>query len=307
MNKIPVWIDTDTGVDDAVALVVAGNLDNLDIVGISAVCGNTYMENAFNNARDVLALIGKEHIKVYKGASRPLISDLNISSHIHGVNGIGDYILPESKAEIETMNAYDALYEKALELNGELVVCAIGPLTNIAISIAKHPDIVDYIKELNIMGGAIIGGNISPCAEFNIYCDPHGAQNVFKSGIKINMFGLDVTSKAFLDENDLNEIESYNNKLSDFLINSSKLYYEHGNANHICQHDSCPIIYLAYPEIFEGHECGIYVETRGSLTIGKTCCDLYSDFKFEDRHCKAFIDINREKFVKLIKDIYKSY
>ena len=310
MNKIPVWIDTDTGVDDAVALIIAVSLKELDIVGVSAVAGNTTLDNAFRNARDVLSLASREDIKVYKGAEKPLVKDLFIAPQVHGENGIGDVTIESSKAPVEEEKAFDALYEKAKELKGELTVVAIGPLTNIATTIIKHPDFVDYVKCLCIMGGAIEGGNITPCAEFNIYEDPHGAECVFKSGIPVKMFGLDVTLKAYLNDDDIKEIESYNNKASDFFKGSNKLIYEIQKKNSgsgLREHDCCPIIYLAHPELFEGKKCGIFVETQGEITMGKTVADLYTDYKYEDRHCEAYLSVNREEFVKIIKEAYKAY
>ncbi|MBQ6559411.1 MAG: nucleoside hydrolase [Erysipelotrichaceae bacterium] len=310
MNKIPVWIDTDTGVDDAVALVTASMLEEIEIVGVSAVAGNTSLENAFRNARDVLSLVGRKDVRVFPGADRPLIIEGRTAAYVHGNNGLGGAEIPLSDAPKETGKAWDALYEAAQHYKGELIVCPIGPLTNIAIAIANHPDIVDCIKELNIMGGALIGGNITPCAEFNILCDPQAAEAVFRSGIRINLFGLDVTHKAFLNDDDIDEIISYGNRVSDLFRDSNHLLYEYRAQLHwegICEHDSCPILYIAHPEWFEGYECGIYVETQGTISFGKTVSDLWTDYKFEDRHCKAFLNVDREKFTERIKEAYRSF
>jgi len=310
MKKIPVWIDTDTGVDDAVALLTACSLEELEIVGVSAVAGNTSQENAFRNARDVLSLAGREDIRVYPGADRPLVRKLHKAEYVHGSNGLGGAQIARSQAPIENEKAWDALYAKAKELKGELTVIPVGPLTNIAIMIAKYPDVIDYIKVLNIMGGAAQGGNITPCAEFNIYVDPEAAENVFKSGIPVNMFGLDVTLKAYLNDEEINEIKAYGNKASDLFRDSNDLLYAHRERIHfegLCEHDSCPVIYTAHPDWFEGYECGIYVETQGTISTGKTCTDLWTDYKYPDRHCKAFLNVDREKFVNCIKNAYKAY
>lgn len=309
MNKYPVWIDTDTGVDDAIALLTAFKLDKVDVVGISAVCGNTTQAHAFENARNVTYLAGKD-IKVYPGAENPLVKELRIAPHAHGDNGLGGAIIENSPALKETTMAWDALYEKAKELSGELTVIAIGPLTNIAIAIANHPDIVNYIKVLNIMGGAAIGGNSTPAAEFNIWTDPHAAENVFKSGIHVNMFGLDVTLKALLTTDQGDEVSAYGNKASKLFKDSTGLMYSLYEAHiqpGLCMHDCCPVVYMQYPEWFTGVDCGIYVETQGTISIGKTCTDIWTDYKYEDRHCTAFLDVDTEKFAKLIMDIYKEY
>ncbi|MBQ1481962.1 MAG: nucleoside hydrolase [Erysipelotrichaceae bacterium] len=310
MKKIPVWIDTDTGVDDAVALIVASKLDEIDLAGVSAVAGNTSLENAFRNARDVLSLVGRSDVKVYHGADRPLVIDLHTAEYVHGSNGLGGAKIPLSDAPIQTENAWDALYEAAKKYKGELVVCPVGPLTNIAIAIAKHPDIVGMIKELNVMGGALIGGNVTPCSEFNIHTDPHGAETVMKSGIHVNLFGLDVTHKAYLDDDDIDAIASFDNPVARLFVDSNHLLYDAREKLHwkgVCEHDSCPVIYTARPDWFKGHDCGIYVETQGTITFGKTVSDLWTDFKFEDRHCTAFLDVDRKKFASKIIDTYRSF
>ena len=309
MNNKKIWIDTDTGVDDAVALFCASKLNCLEVVGISAVAGNAELKYTFKNARDVIHMAGLD-CKVYKGAEKPLVYDLVTAPTVHGVNGMGDAILPESPAAVETKPAWDALYEKAKELNGELYVVAVGPLTNIALTLKHHPDFKNYCKELFIMGGAATGGNATPCAEFNIYADPHAAKEVFDSGIFINMFGLDVTHKALLDKNDIEEIISYNNPVSDVFRDSTgyalKLY-ESQTVYGLCEHDSCPIIYLAHPELFKYEDCGVYVEADGELTRGETVVDIWSYIKFEDRHCRVFLDVDTKKMAQVIKDIYKQF
>lgn len=310
MNKYPVWIDTDTGVDDAIALLTAFKLDKLDVVGVSAVAGNTTLENAFRNARNVVYLAGHQDVKVYAGADKPLIKDLVIAPHAHGENGLGGAIIDESPAVKEDKKAWDAMYEMAKQLNGEMTLIAVGPLTNVAIAIAKHPDFVNYIKCINIMGGACDGGNSTPCAEFNIYTDPHAAQTVFKSGVHVNMFGLDVTLKAILTPEQGDEVKTYGNKASKLFADSTGLMYHLYEAHiqpGLAMHDCCPVVYMQYPELFTGVDCGIYVETKGELTTGKTVSDIWTDCKYEDRHCSAFLDVDTDKFAKLIMDIYKQY
>lgn len=309
MNKKKIWIDTDTGVDDSIAIFCASKLDCLDIVGISAVCGNAEIEKTFKNARDVVYMANKDY-KVYKGAHKPLVYDLKTAPSVHGINGMGDAVLPESPAIIEDKPAWDALYEKAKELNGELNVVAIGPLTNIALTLRYHPDFKNYCKEIYIMGGAAIGGNITPCSEFNIYADPHAAKEVFDSGIFVNMFGLDATSKALLNKDDIDEIISYNNPVSNLFRDSTGYalrFYEIEKVYGLCEHDSCPIIYLAYPELFKYEDCGVYVETEGELTRGETVVDIWSRARFNDRHCRVFLDVDTKAFAKVLKDLYKLF
>lgn len=309
MSKIPVWIDTDTGVDDAIALLTAFKFDNLDVVGISAVAGNTIQENAFRNARNVTYLANKD-IKVYPGSSTPLINELVTAPNAHGENGLGGAIIEESPVEKEKMMAYDAMYLEAKKHNKEMVLITLGPLTNVAKAIAKHPDFVDYIKEINMMGGCADGGNRTPCAEFNIFVDPHAAENVFKSGIHVNMFGLDVTLKALLTVEQGDELKKVDNKACKLFKDSTSLMYSLYEAHiqpGLVLHDACPVVYTAHPELFKGVDCGVYVETQGTISQGKTVTDIWTDFKYSDRHCTVFLDVDNDVFAKTVMDIFKAY
>lgn len=306
-NKISIWIDTDTGVDDALALMCATSLPQLDIKGVSAVAGNVELNKTFVNARNVLSLCNREDIKVYPGADKPLYTDLVTASDVHGNNGLGGAVIPESKVSKETLNAYDAIYQCAINCKDKLNIVAIGPLTNIAKLILIHPDIKEYINEILIMGGAVVGGNATPCAEFNIYVDPDSAQLVLKSGIPIKMFGLDVTEKAFLNNEEINKISNGSNVKEKLFADSTAQYIQvnsqYEGFRKINLHDVCPIIYLVYPQYFTLYQAGVFVETQGKLTYGKTVCDLYSDFKFTDRHCQVAMEVDRENFVNKVMEL----
>ena len=310
MKKIPIWIDTDAGVDDSIAILCAAKTEALDIVGMSAVAGNVEVEHTFRNARDIISLAGREDIKVYRGADKPFLVPYKAAHHIHGENGLADAVVPSSKAPIEIESVSDALYKKACELNGELTVVAVGPLTNIAITIAKHPDFIQKIKQIAIMGGALIGGNITPCAEFNIYADPHAAQTVFKSGAKIIMAPLDVTLKAYITIDEIKEIGTFNNIQSNFFIESTpkSIKYHEITLQGYVPHDLCPMWYLAYPEMFETIETSVYVETRGEITKGRTITDYWNgDGKLPKNNVTVMMGVKREEFGRKLVDIFKNY
>jgi len=311
MKRIPIWIDSDTGVDDAIALFTAFKQKQLDIRGITAVMGNHTLENTFRNARDVVSLAGETY-KVYKGASKPLFKELEVAEYVHGHNGIGDVVIPLSKAPVEKETGYDAMYKEAKRLKGELTIVAIGPLTDIAIAIIKYPDLKKYVKQIAIMGGAIEGGNVTPCAEFNTYTDPEAAQIVFKSGIHIIMCGLDVTMKAVLTPSEIKKIAKLNNEPAKMLIPSTKLgielYKVALGKNLYCLHDLCPILYLIDPKMFKVKEGCVYVETMGGISYGKTISDIYNGcFKYKKKNTTVVLDLDRKKFVKYVYDAYKQY
>ena len=308
---IPIWIDTDTGVDDAVALLCALKLDKLAIRGISAVAGNVEHAKTLVNCRNVLAYAGREDIKVYPGAIKPMCVELDDASEVHGKDGLGGVVIPESPAKKETMHAWDAIYEAAKKEGGKLQIVAVGPLTNIANAIISHPDLKDMVERILIMGGAAVGGNATMAAEFNIYADPHSAETVMQSGIPVVMFGLDVTVDAYLDAKDIQDIRNFNTKISQFFVDvvqsNLNFYIKNYKREILCIHDACPLIYLQYPEIFTGQKAGVYVETQSRLCFGKTVTDIWSDTKFKSRETMVMLGVDREKFASTLKGLLQQY
>lgn len=309
MNKIPIWFDTDLGVDDAVALLSIGKLPQLELLGISAVAGNAELHHTFENARNVCRLADL-NVPVYPGAEHPLFVPLRTAPLVHGENGVGEVELSPSEAPRETTLAWDALYKAAKAARGELQVIAVGPLTNLATALGKYPDLKTLLKRILLMGGAAQGGNVTPAAEFNIYGDPHAAQMVFKSGVPVVMCGLDVTLKAYLTPEEVDEIGSHDTPVCRFVHQSNQLalaFNERISAPGLCCHDTCPVLFLACPELFSGEEAGVYVETRGEVTLGKTVTDLWSDKQFADRHVFVVLDVDREKFIAKVRELLLSY
>ena len=305
--KRPVWIDTDAGIDDAMALLLATQLSDIDLVGVSAVAGNAVLANTFRNARDVLALAGRSDIPVYKGAEQPWIVPLATAPDAHGEDGLGGAVLKPSDAPEETAKAWDSLYQAACRYPHELTVVAIGPLTNIATAIVKYPDLAGLLKEVAIMGGAIIGGNRTPCAEFNILADPHAAQCVFKSGMPIAMFGIDVTHQMSLSEAEIDEIAK-TTSAGDLLRTANAyiipLYERNGHGRQVFMHDSCPVMYLQYPDLFQGKKAGVNVETRSGAAMGKTVSDLYvyAD-QLPLKNVTVMLKGDRDRMAALVKEL----
>ena len=312
MSRIPVWIDTDTGVDDAIALLTAVYLEGqqkIEILGVSSVCGNVEQDKTFVNARNVLYLAGREDIPVYPGAASPLVEPLETAAYIHGENGLGGAAIPESPAKKETEKAWDAIYRCARECGGEMELILLGPETNAAIAFQKYPDLKKYLKRILIMGGADVGGNRTPAAEFNIYVDPHAAQIIFKSGVPVVMCGLDVTMKAGFTPEEIRDIESSDSKGCRLFRDSTgtaRKIYEKNGAGHYFVHDACPILYAVYPGMFQGEEAGVFVETRGRITRGKTVSDRDTDVKFGVKNTFVVLDLDREKFAGIVMEALKT-
>lgn len=306
MKKIPLWIDCDPGVDDAAAILAALQLEELDIKGVSAVSGNVLLDKTYPNARDLISLGGREDIPVYPGAGRPLRREPVTAAYVHGENGLGGADIPASSAPEQEKKAWDALYDAAVEAEGELILVAVGPLTNIGMALAKYGDLPRLIKKAVIMGGSATMGNTTPAAEFNIYVDPEAADMLFASGIPVVMCGLDVTLKAMVMPDEIDKLAEYGapGKFLSRALQCSLAFVRTFGFEGVPLHDVCPILYCVEPELFTTELAGVRVETKGKYTAGKTVTDLYSDYQFEFKNTLVALDVDRvtfaDRFMKLI-------
>lgn len=208
---VRVILDTDTGVDDALAILLAMRSPELRVEAITGVCGNTSLENCVRNIHLTLSVLdARETPVVARGEERPLVRELAFAGDIHGEDGLGGVsrqvdadgrrVYPDPDQRPSTEHAVDLITNLAGRYPGELILVAVGPLTNVARAVMKDPDRMRGLRAIIIMGGAFeTGGNVSPVAEFNIHADPHAAQIVCDSGIPLVFVPLDVTRRAFLD------------------------------------------------------------------------------------------------------------
>ena len=237
--------------------------------------------------------------------------ELVTAKYVHGEDGLSGIsgLIPEASLTAEKEKPWDALYRAAKKYNGELVLVAVGPMTNVAIALAKYKKLASMLKKIVIMGGSATYGNTTPAAEFNIYVDPEAAEILFKSDADIVMFGLDVTEKAIIYPEEFEKIstmESEPAKICYELLKGTTDFYLKNGYKGNCLHDVCTVIYLANPELFTGKKAGVRVETKGKITRGKTVCDMYVDVKFGFENAYVMTDVNREKFVeKIIETIGK--
>src|SRR4030088_1773822 len=209
-----VIIDTDPGVDDALALLLAMRSPELKIEGISAVAGNVPLELTLPNALRMVEIASRTDIPVAVGAKAPLMRRLVTAAYAHGENGLGGAVFPEPKIKPVSEPAAQFIRQVVRKYPGEVTLITIGPLTNIASALNSDPELAAIIKSVVMMGGSLSGGNITPAAEFNVYVDPEAARIVFQSGIPITMVGLDVTRKTSLSEDHVRLLEAGQNPVS---------------------------------------------------------------------------------------------
>lgn len=298
-------IDTDPGQDDAVAILLALGSAELDIVGISVVAGNVPLKLTEKNARKICELAGRPEIKVYAGAIRPLMRELVTAEEVHGKTGLNGPQLPDPAMKLQEQYAVDFIVETLMkEERGTITLCALGPLTNIALALIREPRIASRIKEIVLMGGGFFeGGNVTPAAEFNIYVDPHAADIVLKSGIPIVMMPLDVTHKALTTAKRTQAFRALGTRVgiatAEMLEFFERFDEEKYGTDGGPLHDPCVIAYLLKPELFKGRHCNVSVETASELTMGMTVIDWWSVTK-RPKNAMVMRDIDHDGFFALL-------
>jgi purine nucleosidase len=275
-------IDTDPGIDDAVAILLAlGSVAELEVLGIVAVAGNLPLALTEHNARLVCELAGRREIGVYAGCVRPLLRPLGSAAAIHG-GALGDRLgLPPPTIPLQHQHGVDFIIDTIRAAPaGSVTLCALGPLTDVALALVKAPDIAAGIAEIVVLGGAVFEiGNVTPAAEFNIHVDPQAAAIVLASGAPIAMIPLDVTHQVLSTPERVARLRALPNRcgpaaaalLAGFEAARSHRFGARGMA----LHDPCAVAYLLRPDLFRGRRVNVMVETTSPLTVGMTVVDWW--------------------------------
>src|ERR1700756_3121494 len=269
-----VIIDTDPGVDDALALLLAMSSPELKIEGITPVSGNVPLELTLPNALRMVEVAGRTDIPVAAGAKVPLVRRLVTAAYVHGENGLGGAVFPEPKIKPVAEPAADLIRQIIRKYPGEVTLITIGPLTNIATALNADPDLAGMVGRLVMMGGSLSGGNITPAAEFNVYVDPEAARIVFQSGIPISMVGLDVTRKTTLTEEHVRVLEAAQHPVSQGAARIARNAIQHSREQGFLvgpnMHDSLAVAAFLDPSLLKWKQYYVDVETTGELTAGET-------------------------------------
>lgn len=275
-------IDTDPGQDDAVAILLAlGSPADLEVLGIVAVAGNVGLAQNAKNALKVVELSGKTDTPVYAGCERPLRRKLVTAEYVHGKTGLDGPTLPEPKIRLRDQHGVDFIIDTLRrEPPGAVTLCALGPLTNLAMAFVKAPEIMPRVKEIVLMGGGLFeGGNTTPAAEFNIYVDPEAADIVFHSGIPITQVPLDVTHFMLSTKARVERFRRLGNRTGVATAEMLEFFERFDEAKYGWDggplHDPCVIAYLLKPELFEGKHVNVAIETGSELTRGMTVVDWW--------------------------------
>ena len=306
-HKIPIIIDTDPGQDDAVAILLALASPEFEILGITAVAGNVPLALTEVNARKICELGGRPDIKVYAGAIRPMLRQLVTAEHVHGRTGLDGPDLPAPKMPLQKQYAVDFIVETLMARpSNTITLCALGPLTNIALALVREPKIASRIKRIVAMGGGFFeGGNVTPAAEFNIYVDPHAARLVLESGVPITLIPLDCTHQALTTKARVEKFRQMKNQAGPAtaqLLDFFERFDEHKyGTDGGPLHDPCVIAWLLRPELFTSREVNVSIECESELTMGMTVIDWW---RVTERKANAIVcgGIDADGFFSLLTE-----
>jgi purine nucleosidase len=276
-------IDCDPSPDDAVAILMAlASPGELHVLAITTVAGNVPVSLTSKNARKALDLAKRTDTPVYAGASSPLVRKLVTAEHVHGRTGFDGYELPEPAIPLAGGFAPEVIVDLVMQRKpGEVTLCCLAPLTNIALALAKEPRLGSHVKEIVLMGGAFSeGGNITPAAEFNIFVDPEAAARVLECGAPVTMIPLDCTHRALTTPKRLEKLRAIGTPVAEafyHLLKFNKLFDEQKYAwEGGPLHDATVIAYLLAPELFSGRKVNVAVECASAITLGMTVVDWWS-------------------------------
>ena len=309
-----ILIDTDPGVDDALAILLAMKSPELRVEAITTVSGNVHVEQATQNLLRILGLLQLSEFPIIaKGEAQPLVKPLVKAEHVHGKDGLGNISklrnsdrsprYPLANCEISTLSGVDLIFEMVDCYPDELILVALGPLTNISKGIRKDAERMRKLHSIVLMGGVFSEyGNVTTTAEFNVFVDPHAAHDVFNSGVPIHIAPLDVTHQVMLTGERVDaEIDGKQNIISSFLKEATQpcmeFYRKHVGFYGLHIHDALPVGMLTHPNYFQSVEAYVQVETEGNLTSGMTVADLRRERQISVPNASVCVQVDADAFL----------
>ena len=311
-------IDTDPGIDDALALFFALAAPDVQLEAVTTVSGNVSVDKTTRNALALLELAGRGNVPVARGANRPLLRPAVYADHVHGRNGVGDVELPEPHHEPAALHAVEMIIQTILGAPGEITLVTLGPLTNLALAVRREPRIAEAVREVVTMGGALrVPGNVTPAAEFNIYADPHAAQIAFSAGWPIRLVSLDVTQQTVMAREQFAALAQTGHPVTRTIQAVTDYYYDQfagpRGIEGLSMHDPLCVAAALHPDLIEWRRAYVEVELTGAYTAGATVA--YFDYR-EDldpalaegrkTNMLAPVGVDRERFIALYMETLMS-
>ena len=307
-EKTKIILDCDPGHDDAVAIMLAGSAENLQILGIGVEAGNQTLEKTGRNTLNLVQYLGLD-VPVALGENHPIKREPQTCAAIHGETGLDGFDFPLLNLDFSQEKA--VILMKNLLLNNEKVTLVpTGPLTNIGVLLRDYPEVKTHIEKIVLMGGSMGHGNVSPAAEFNILCDPEAADIVFKSGLDIYMVGLDVTRKALVLPKVMRRMSKIHNKAGLLFVSLMKVFNENQKKifgfSGAPLHDPATIISLINDDVIKFQKMNVEIDVSGGPSYGRTNCDRF-DYLHQPHNAYVAVDINVKKYWNEVYKGLKAY
>jgi purine nucleosidase len=300
-----ILLDCDPGHDDAIALLLALASPEAELLGVTTVAGNQTLAKTTANAIRVLEFVGRDDVPVAAGADRPLVREQVVASNVHGETGLDGPDLPPPQASPLEQHAVDFLADKIREHDGAVTLVPTGPLTNVALLLALHPDATP--ERIVLMGGAIAEGNVTPAAEFNIWCDPEAAARVFASGIDVTMIGLDITHRALFTPAHVARLEG---RVGGIVSELMRFYGEFHrtvyNFDGSPIHDAVAVAHVLRPDLVRTERLNTEIDVESELCRGRTVVDVWRR-SGRKPNSHVGVDIDADGFLDLLIERLNSF
>jgi inosine-uridine nucleoside N-ribohydrolase len=298
MTPTPILLDCDPGHDDAIALLLALASPEVELLGVTTVAGNQTLDKTTANAIRVLEFAGRNEIPVAAGADRPLVREPFVAAYVHGETGMDGPDLPPPRSTPVDRHAADFLADVIRGEGRPVTLVPTGPLTNVALMLALHPDARP--ERIVLMGGAIAEGNVTPAAEFNIWCDPEAAARVFASGIDVTMIGLDVTHKALFTQEYGDRLEGrVGEMVKQLLAFYNQFHRQVYRFDGSPIHDAVAVAHVLGQGLVETADRNVEIDIESELCRGRTVVDLWRRTEREP-NAHVGVDIDAVGFLDLL-------
>jgi inosine-uridine nucleoside N-ribohydrolase len=302
--SVPIIIDCDPGHDDAMALLLALGSPEVELLGVTTVHGNQTLEKTTLNALRVLELAGRGDIPVAAGAERPLVGEAAVAAAVHGESGMDGPELPEPTGAPVAEHAVEFIAARLRESAEPVTLIPTGPLTNIALLLAQHPDLSDRIERIVLMGGAIAEGNVTPAAEFNIWVDPEAAARVFGSGVDVTMIGLDVTHRAILTPAHADQLRA-SGRIGAFVADLHGFYARFHRQVYDWDgtpvHDAVAVAHVIRGDLVRTERRNVEIDLASPLCRGRTVVDVWR-VTGRPENASVGVDVDADGFIGLLTE-----
>jgi inosine-uridine nucleoside N-ribohydrolase len=302
VSATPVILDCDPGHDDAIAMLLALASPEIELLGVTTVCGNQTLEKTTANAIRVLDHVGRADLPVAAGAPRPLVREPAVAPDVHGESGLDGPDLPPPSREPSVEHAIDWMASTVAASPAPITLVATGPLTNVALFLARHPAPAAALERIVLMGGAIAEGNVTPAAEFNIWADPEAARRVFSSGTDLTMVGLDVTHRALMTDAHAKRLAgggAAGRLVADLHRFYSRFHRTRYGWDGAPVHDAVALAHVVDSTLLETKRCGVRVDTGPELSRGRTYVDLWGAAGWPP-NCHVATGVDAERTLELL-------